>query len=271
MPRILRWVHLPMDERELRNRVKNKMIRPTTIPQTLEALVFEQAVAREALRLSFEQHKAFATTLKGVQQQRTVGDAFGQEASGGTLVSAMKLDLLVASGGVLSHAPRMEQTALMLIDSFEPEGFTELAKDSIFMMPHLGVLASVHPEAAMEVFEKDCLVHLGTCVAPRGQGKPGKPCFAWELRGAIADRGSIDVGDMRRIPLAHDAECEMTVTPEKGFDMGAGPGKPVTRAVRGGTVGLILDARGRAIEVPAAEADRRATVARWLDALGVYA
>ena len=48
---------------------------------------------------------------------------------------------LIASGGVLSHAPRMEQTAMMLLDSFEPEGFTELAEDSIFMMPHLGVLA----------------------------------------------------------------------------------------------------------------------------------
>ena len=46
MPNILRWVHLDMDERELRNRVKNKMIRPTTIPQTREALIFEQAVAR---------------------------------------------------------------------------------------------------------------------------------------------------------------------------------------------------------------------------------
>jgi len=270
MPRILRWVHLPMDERELRNRVKNKMIRPTTIPQTLEALVFEQAVAREALRLSFEQHKAFATTLKGVQQQRTVGDAFTQDAAGATLVNAMKLDLLVASGGVLSHAPRMEQTALMLIDSFEPEGFTELAKDSIFMMPHLGVLASVHPDAAMEVFEKDCLVYLGTCVAPRGRGSAGRPCFAWELRGARTERGTMSVGDMRVVPLAHDEQCEMTVTPEKGFDMGAGPGKAVTRAVRGGTVGLVLDARGRAIEVPAAEAERRATIARWLEALRVY-
>ena len=51
-----------MDERELRNRVKNKMIRPTTIPQSREALVFEQAVAREALRLAYVQHKEFATT-----------------------------------------------------------------------------------------------------------------------------------------------------------------------------------------------------------------
>ena len=82
MPNVLRWVHFEMDERDLRNRVKNKMIRPTTIPQTLEALVFEQAVAREALRLAYVQHKEFATTLKGVQQQRSVGDTFSQEISG---------------------------------------------------------------------------------------------------------------------------------------------------------------------------------------------
>src|SRR6185295_17410748 len=131
MPAVMRWVHFDMDERELRNRVKNKMIRPTTIPQTLEALVFEQAVAREALRLAYLQHKEFATTLKGVQQQRTVGDTFNQTISGGTIVDNMKLDLLVGSGGVLSHAPRMHQTAMLLIDSFEPEGFTALAKDSI--------------------------------------------------------------------------------------------------------------------------------------------
>ena len=53
MANILRWVPFDMDERELRNRIKNKMIRPTTIPQTLEELVFEQAVAREALRLAY--------------------------------------------------------------------------------------------------------------------------------------------------------------------------------------------------------------------------
>ncbi|MFO0961370.1 MAG: glutamate mutase L [Phycisphaerales bacterium] len=270
MPRILRWVHLPMDERELRNRVKNKMIRPTTIPQTLEALVFEQAVAREALRLSYQQHKEFATTLKGVQQQRTVGDAFSQAQSGSTIVDNMKLDLLVASGGVLSHAPRMEQTALMLVDSFEPEGFTELAKDSIFMMPHLGVLASVHPEAAMEVFEKDCLIYLGTCVAPKGESRPGKPCFRYTLRGARSEQGALACGEMKLVPLGHEERCEMEVVPERGFDMGAGPGKPVTRTVRGGTVGLVLDARGRPISVPEAEADRRATIARWLQALRVY-
>ena len=92
----------------------------------------------------------------------------------------MTLNLLVASGGVLSHAPRMQQTAAMLIDAFQPEGITTLAKDSIFMMPHLGVLAQVHPQAALEVFERDCLIYLGTCIAPKGTGKPGKPCLEYQ-------------------------------------------------------------------------------------------
>ncbi len=52
------------------------------------------------------------------------------------------------------------------------------------MMPHLGVLAQVHPQAALEVFERDCLIYLGTCVAAKGTGKPGKPCFRYTVRSA---------------------------------------------------------------------------------------
>ncbi|VAX36674.1 hypothetical protein MNBD_PLANCTO02-108 [hydrothermal vent metagenome] len=246
MENILRWVHVEMDERELRNRVKNKMIRPTTIPQTLEALIFEQAVAREALRLAYIQHKSFATTLKGVQQQRTVGDVFSQETGGASVVDNMKLDLLVGSGGVLSHAPRMSQTAAMLIDAFEPEGVTRLAKDSIFMMPHLGVLAQVHPKAAVEVFERDCLVALGTCIAPKGTGKKGKDCFKYHLRGqAFNESGTLQFGDIKRYPLEGSETVTLTIEPARGFDVGNGAGKSLETEVTGGTVGIILDARGR--------------------------
>ncbi|MFQ6008656.1 MAG: glutamate mutase L, partial [Candidatus Zixiibacteriota bacterium] len=82
LPMVMRWVPFKMDERDLRNRVKNKMVRPTTIPQAMEELIFEQAVAKEALRLAFIQHKNFATVLKGIQQQRTIADAFEQSTSG---------------------------------------------------------------------------------------------------------------------------------------------------------------------------------------------
>ena len=56
-------------------------------------------------------------------------------ATGESLIEMMALDMLVGSGGVLSHAPRREQSCAMLIDAFQPEGVTRLAVDSIFMMP----------------------------------------------------------------------------------------------------------------------------------------
>jgi len=271
MPNVLRWVPFDMDERELRNHVKNKMIRPTTIPQTREALMFEQAVAREALRLAYKQHKEFATTLKGVQQQRTVGDTFSQQTGGMTIVDNMKLNLLVASGGVLSHAPRMHQTAMLLIDAFEPEGVTMLAKDSIFMMPHLGVLASVHPKAAEQVFDRDCLIYLGTCVCGKGTPKPGKTCFKYELSGDCTESGEIAGGELKLIEMGMDDRATITLTPARSIDLGAGPGKKLEREVRGGTVGLILDGRGRPLTLPEDRPTCQKTVQGWLDSLDVYA
>jgi len=271
LPMILRWVHLHMDPRELQNHIKNKMIRPTTIPQTREALVFEQAVAREALRLAYIQHKEFATTLKGVQQQRTVGDTFSQETSGQSIVDNMKLNLLVGSGGVLSHAPNMHQTAAMMIDAFEPEGMTVLAKDSIFMMPHLGVLAQVHPAAALQVFERDCLIYLGTCIAPRGFYRAGKICFSYQITGeTLNESGEMLCGDMLLFPLAEEEWATVTVEPRRGYDFGEGSGKRVEFKVRGGTVGLILDARGRPLMVPTDESRHLAELNSWVEELKLY-
>ena len=270
LPMILRWVPYDCDEGELRNRVKNKMIRPTTIPQTLDALMFEQAVAREALRLSYLQHKQFATTLVGVQRQRSIGDAFMQQSGPRSIVDNMALDLLVASGGVLSHAPRMEQTAMMLIDAFEPEGITRLAKDSIFMMPHLGVLASVHPRAAMEVFERDCLIVLGTCIAPAGRVKPGQRVCRYTFQGSLQDSGELLGGDLLRIRLDVGQTADVRLEPARGFDVGAGPGVARTATIHGGTVGIILDGRGRSLELPTDRASCRALVSKWNRALSMY-
>lgn len=270
---ILRWVPFKVDEVELRNRIKNKMIRPTTIPQTLDDLVIEQAICREALRLSFEQHKSLAVGLKGKQTARDISDTFEQAASGSTLVNLLDLGLLVGSGGVLSHAPRRAQAALMMVDAFLPEGITELAVDSIFMTPQLGVLSTVHEEAATQVFERDCLIMLGPCVAPIGQGKPGQRCITLEIKlpsGAAQSR-DVAFGELVVVPIPADGRWQLTVTPDRAFDMGAGKGRPVTREVRGGVVGLIVDTRGRQPFVLPADATQRIERLRaWNRALDAY-
>jgi hypothetical protein len=269
---VMRWVPFEMDEVDLRNRIKNKMIRPTTIPQTLEELMVEQAISREALRLAFEQHKLLAVGLKGVQQERTISDTFSQSASGETLVNLMALDMLVGSGGVLSHAPRRVQSALMMMDAFQPEGVTELTVDSIFMMPQLGVLSTVHPKAATEVFRKDCLIRLGSCIAPVGLGKEGSDCVRVRVTrksGEIIER-KVAFGEVDRIDLPEGETAEAAITPERSFDVGEGKGKTAERKVSGGVAGIIVDARGRPLPIPEAERERVAKLTRWLAALDVY-
>jgi hypothetical protein len=249
------------------------MVRPTTIPQTLDELMIEQAICREALRLAFIQHKSMAVGLKGVQQQRTIADAFSQELSGQSLVDMMHLDMLVGSGGVLSHSPRRVQGALMMMDGFQPEGFTELTVDSIFMMPQLGVLSTVHEQAALQVFSKDCLIRLGWCIAPRSPAKAraGQPAMSVELRAAgESTRHDIQFGDLKLVRLELGKQAEVVVTPAKGFDVGPGPGEQVTREITGGVVGLILDGRGRPLALPADRAARVRKLVEWNQALGMY-
>jgi len=278
VPNVMRWVPFDMDERDLRNRVKNKMIRPTTIPQMLEELIFEQAIAKEALRLAFIQHRSFATELKGVQQQRTIADAFDQGASGGTIVNMMTLDILIGSGGVLSHAPRRQQAALMLIDAFQPEGITRLAVDSIFMMPQLGVLTQVHAKAATEVFNKDCLIHLGTCVAPAGEGgKEGRELMDYKIEfpDGKVEQGKLMFGRMKRFPLGMGKDdlplkAKATLNPTRAFDIGRGKGAPVTTELSGGVVGIILDGRGRPFDLPTDAKTRVAKLKEWMLELDIY-
>lgn len=269
---IMRWVPFTIDEQTLRNRIKNKMIRPTTIPQTLDELQIEQAIAREALRLALIHHKSLATGLKGVQQERTISDVFEQQTSGKSLIDMLKLDLIVGSGGILSHAPRRIQSMLMMVDAYEPMGCTMLSVDSIFMMPHLGVLSTINEKAATDVFVRDCMIYLGTCVAPIGQGKDGDLCADYQITmpdgKAISEQ--LKFGELRLYPLESGKRATIKVQPAKGVNMGVSAGVAMTKEVQGGVVGLLLDGRGRPLQLPADQRSRIAALTKWFEAVDLY-
>jgi uncharacterized protein (TIGR01319 family) len=276
---VLRWVPFDIDRKELTNRIGNKMIRPTTVPQSLEELFIEQAIAREALRLSFKQHKEFAVGLKGVQKERTISDAFDQSNSGESLVNMMDLDLIVGSGGVLSHAPRREQSAKMIIDSFMPEGITQLAVDSIFMMPQLGVLANISKKelgeearnAALEVFHKDCLIRLGTCITPIGKVKNKSIVMRIKLTFPSGEKVEKELrkNELYRIKADYE-EIIAELIPHKKMDIGSGIGEPIKTTIYGGIVGIILDGRERPISIPNNSQERLSNLKSWSDALNEY-
>lgn len=244
---IRRWLPFAIPDAELSDRLRNKMVRPTSIPQSLEDLWLEQAVCREALRLSLAHHRSLAIGIDEARE-RGIADVFRQSSDRYELVDLLALDIVIGSGGVLSHAPSRMQAALMMIEGFGLQGVTQLAVDSIFMMPHLGVLASVHPEAAHEIFEHDCLVHVGVSVVPLLAGKVPHGAVLAEVRLDGAPIGVVREGEAARLPTPGSGEGVLTVAPaHRLVDVGAGRGVPVERRVRLGECGVVCDGRGRPI------------------------
>lgn len=266
---ILRWLPFSIGGAELKNRIRNKMIRPTTIPHTLEDLLIEQAIAREALSLAFAHHKTLAVGLRGVQRQRSIGDAFVQSSGEETFIDMVEVDMLVGSGGTLSHAPRRVQSAMMMVDAFQPQGITKLAVDSIFMMPQLGVLSEIHPQGATQVFEKDCLIFLGTVVAPRGRGRWGDRA----MRGSISWQGGkqdVDLawGDIQLVP--GEGPFQVELHPQGPVDLGAGRGRVLRRELTGGVCGLLLDCRGRPLLLAEDDSTRVRQLLQWYEQVKMY-
>jgi len=271
---ITRWIPFEVSEEDIYDRLRNKMIRPTTIPQMLDDLIIEHAVAREALRMGFKHHKSLARPLLGAHKLDTGFDKLDSMIDPTkTYINMMNVNCVGGTGGLLSHAPRRVQSALMLSDGFEVEGVTMLFQDSVFMMPHLGVLSTVQRVAAMEIFEKDCLVKLGTCITLSGQTSDVGRTIA-EIAMTLPNGETVTkepaYGTMTRIPLGLDEVAQVDVRPTRGFDVGAGPGHRLKTEVEGGVVGILLDARGRPLELPEDDAERRKMLLDWFTALDAY-
>ena len=117
------------------------------------------------------------------------------------------------------------------------------------------------------------MVYLGTCVAPIGQGKDeGRGCadYAITFPDGRVDKGQLSFGDLRLDPLPSGQKASIAVQPTKQVNLGAGPGVAVTREVQGGVVGLMLDGRGRPLQLPSDHTARVAALTKWYNAVELY-
>jgi hypothetical protein len=142
-----------------------------------------------------------------------------------------------------------------------------LAVDSIFMMPQLGVLSEILPAAATHVFDRDCLIKLGDCVAPIGAAREGDPCISASFEDG--EMIAVKFGEIKVIPAPAGTVRKATLTPSRGFDIGAGNGKPKTVSLEGGVVGIIIDGRGRPLALPDQPVARVSKIIEWQKAFGL--
>ncbi len=246
--RIARWLPFSISEEELRQFVLNHMLHAQVIPTSTRELQIVQAFAREAITLTVEMAKRNAVEL---------ADA----------------DLILATGGVLSHAPKYGQAALMLLDALQPRGVTSLVLDKTMLISQLGAVATVAPITAVQVNENDAVTHrLGTCVVPYGQIQPDQVALRVGVEYNNGRQQQVDVmaGTIEVVPLQMNEQALLTLFPAPTVDVGLGPGERARAAeeIDGGLVGLIIDARGRPLVMPSDETERQAHLLQWMQAMG---
>lgn len=242
--RLARWLPFEISAGELQNRLRNRMVNPDCGTTSEEDRLIELAVAREAIRMAFDQHRRRVTGLRGVRQQRDISNVFDQTSTGDSLVNMTELQLIMGSGSIFSSLSN-EQAAVILLDALRPEGITRLAVDYGYSAPHFGILTAIDQEAGYLAFERDGLLHLGTSICAMGRGQPGEPCLALALEIAGGDSVERNVTWGAVEFVAMDGSAQATILPTSNCDLGKGYGQKITMPVTGGALGLIIDTRGR--------------------------
>jgi hypothetical protein len=145
-------------------------------------------------------------------------------------------------------------------------------QDSVFMMPHLGVLSTVYPDAAWSIFDKDCLVRLGTVIAPVGERRMGERAVdvTLEMPDGTTLQESLKLGEVKRIKLPEREEAKAQIRPHGGLDVGEGGGRTLETTVHGGVAGVVIDARGRPLVLPEDPQERKEKLIEWIRALELY-
>ena len=146
-------------------------------------------------------------------------------------------------------------------------------------MPQLGVMANIEKKdladqariAALEVFDKDCLIRLGTCIAPVGPVESNKDVLKAELEFSNGEKKEInlDGGDLVLVEADYQ-EISITLTPAKGIDVGSGVNEAIQTTIYGGQVGIIFDCRGRPLSLSKKPSERISELNNWSKALNEY-
>jgi hypothetical protein len=182
--------------------------------------------------------------------------------------------VILGSGGVLENAPHPAMAALILLDALQPAGITSMVLDSAQLAGALGGVAALDPAAAGEVAALDAVVpQLATVISLTGEIQIGQPAVRVSLEDASGSRTVAEVmgGTLAYLPLAPGAQATLGLYPAAGVDAGLGPGQhaQASEAVEGGTLGVLVDARGRPLRLPDDDDERQRSLYAWRQALGL--
>ena len=252
---ITRWLTTDTSEAYVREYIQNKALYPLSVPAGAEDLAIEQALARQLMQAALK--RSIPSFPNGLNN-RSDG-----------LLPCFKI--IVASGSALTKAPSLGQALLMLLDGLQPVGTATLGLDTNHLAPALGAAAAINPILTVQVLDAGTFQYLGSVISPIGGSPVGTSILRVKLQREGGDDTSLEVkqGSLEVLPLQSGKTATLHLQPLHRYDVGmGGPGRGGRLTVHGGSLGVIIDARGRPLQLPADVGRRRDLYRKWLWTLG---
>ena len=251
---IMRWLPLDISQSMLREYMFQKSLYPASLPATKDEQAISHAVAREALYLAV----------------RTAQKDFPPHARTAQDGVMPPLDLILGGGGVISEGTSLGQSLLLLLDAIQPVGILPVLLDQNNLLPLLGVAASRSHYLPVQVIESGAFIGLGTVVSVIASASYGDQVLRARLSYADGTeaRAEVKFGGLEILPLPNGQTARLSLQSFHRADAGLGPGKSGTVTVTGGALGVVIDARGRPLQLPSDPVRRRELMKRWSYAVG---
>ena len=247
LEKIMAWVPGKLAATEAHARLLNQMLHPATLPTAPEDERALQAASRAALMSAATDWRAGPTDLVD------------------------GIDLCLISGAPVARGMPYGDLVLMILDALELRGIVTLAADGNGLAAALGAMAVVSPEAAAQLVERDGFITLGTLIAPFTNGREGSTALSIHVTTARGGALDLDVqqGTIELLPLGLGERATVEIRPASGVELGVPlQGGVLKREMEGGALGLIIDARGRPLQLPEADEARREKLQQWLWDMG---
>lgn len=252
---ITRWLPMEVSNDYVLDYIYTKSIYPQSLPVTAEDLAIEQALARQAI----------ATALVYARK------GFPKSAGNSGVGLLPWFEPIVGAGSAVARAPSYAHSLLMLLDALQPTGVTTIVLDQNGLTAPLGALAELNPLMAVQVIESSTYLNLATVISPVCDVRPGTPMVRVKVTYETGDEIGLEVkrGGLEVVPLPLGKSAVLHLQPLHRADVGMG-GAGISGTVRviGGVLGVVIDARGRPLDLPADGGRRRELLKKWLWTLG---
>ena len=241
----LDWTFPDTTEQDIRDFINSRVLRPSTLPFTEDALRIEQSLLRQML-IQLKDDVAARWKWPGEQTP--------------------PIRLLLLRGGSVANSVQPQPVLLAVLDAFQPAGVFRVAADGYSVLSAMGLLAAENPTVTVQVLGEGALEEWGWVVVASGRSRPGDIVLQVQLE--TRNLGTLEVevpaGALEVLTLPAGEVAVMILTPAEKIDVGFGRGVSKKMRISGGSIGLVIDARGRPLPIPSDAEARRNLRQRWL-------